>query len=545
VTSALAASTGRKLAFILALGALAAAPVSGATAVGEAIYRSGMLPSGQPVEAEHGTGLRIEGTTAACVNCHRRSGLGMKEGRRSIPPIAGSYLYHPRARAADDLDLPYVEGMRADRDPYTDATLARAIREGVGADGKALSYLMPHYKFDDPQMAELIAYLKKLSPGAVPGVTGSVLHFATIFTPDADPVKRQGVLEVLQKFFVEKNRRTRAESPRLHSSRRMMFLVNRHWELHVWDLTGAPDTWEKQLHAKLAAQPVFAVLSGLGGKTWAPIHRFCEVESLPCLFPNVDLPVVAENDFDSLYLSRGVLLESQLIAHDLKQRDPPARPRRLVQVFRSADVGEDAAHALSAALAGMDIAMVERPLAVGGHKHDLNWALGDLKAEDVLVLWLRPADVGALGALPEKSPTVYLSGRMAGLERAPLPVSWRRVTRIAYPFDLPDRRRVRLDYPLGWFRIRQIPVVAEQEQADTYLACGLLSETINHMVDTFVRDYLVERIEEMLEHRAITGYYPRLALAPGQRFASKGGYLVHFAADTGARVVADGDWIVP
>src|SRR5882672_5808678 len=196
-------------------------------------------------------------------------------------------------------------------------------------------------------------------------------------------------------------------------------------------------------------------------------------------------------------------------------------------------------------LAGRGIATLERPLPVSASAQDLKSALRDLKDDDALVLWLRAADIAALGERPDKLPTVYLSGRMSGLENAPIPAAWRRITHMAYPFDLPERRRVRLDYPLGWFRIRQIPVVAEQEQADTYLVCGLLSDTLNHMVDTFVRDYLVERIEEMLEHRVITGYYPRLTLAPGQRFASKGGYVVHFAADTGTRVVADGDWIVP
>jgi hypothetical protein len=65
------------------------------------------------------------------------------------------------------------------------------------------------------------------------------------------------------------------------------------------------------------------------------------------------------------------------------------------------------------------------------------------------------------------------------------------------------------------------------------------------MVDTFVRDYLIERMEAMLEHRVITGYYPRLALAPGQRFASKGGYIVRFAGTTGTGLVAASDWIVP
>jgi hypothetical protein len=65
------------------------------------------------------------------------------------------------------------------------------------------------------------------------------------------------------------------------------------------------------------------------------------------------------------------------------------------------------------------------------------------------------------------------------------------------------------------------------------------------MVDTFVRDYLIERTETLLEHRIVTGYYPRLTLAPGQRFASKGGYLVRFAGPEGLRLAADRDWTVP
>jgi hypothetical protein len=161
------------------------------------------------------------------------------------------------------------------------------------------------------------------------------------------------------------------------------------------------------------------------------------------------------------------------------------------------------------------------------------------------VLWLRPEEVSRLGAPPAGASQVLISGQMAGLEQAPLPAAWRSLVSMTYPFDLPDKRRIRVDFPLGWFRIRQIPVVAQQVQVDTWLACGIVSDTINHMADTFVRDYLVERVEEMLEHRVVTGYYPRLALAPGQRFASKGGYVVRFTGPAGSHVTADGDWIVP
>ncbi len=119
------------------------------------------------------------------------------------------------------------------------------------------------------------------------------------------------------------------------------------------------------------------------------------------------------------------------------------------------------------------------------------------------------------------------------------------MARLTYPFDLPEVRKVRMDFPLGWFRVRHVPVVAERVQTDTYLSCVILSETLGHMLDSFVRDYLVERMEMMLSHRLVNGYYPRLGLAPGQRFASKGGHIVHFAGPEGPTLVADTAWVVP
>ena len=416
---------------------------------GESIYRNGLLPSGGALRGAREPGMHVEGEVAACVNCHRRSGLGMIEGHMSIPPVAGSYLFHPRAATADDLDLPFVAGMRADRDPYTDATLARAIREGIGADGRPLDVLMPRYELDDAQMASLIAYLNKLSPGAVPGVTDSVLHFATIFTPDSDPIARQGVLDVLTRFFEDKNHYTRAQSPRLRSSRRLRFKVNRHWELHVWQLKGAPDTWDAQLHTLLAEQPVFAVISGLGGRTWAPVQRFCEAEELPCLFPNVDLPVDNERDFDTVYFSKGVLLEAELIAHALRADDKSVGSRRLVQVYRSTDVGASAAERLQASLNQAGWHIDEEGVAANAPRAALLAAVARARVGDTLVLWLRPADIAALGPLPAGVLAIYMSGRMGGLDDAPLPEAWRANIHMAYPFDTPAHRTVQVDYPLG------------------------------------------------------------------------------------------------
>ena len=529
----------------LVLSALVGASALCADSEGEGIYRRGMSTSGVALRGERQPGLYVEGATAACVNCHRRSGLGMKEGHLTIPPVAGKYLFHPRAGNVDDLDLMFVPGMHADRDPYTDATLSKAIREGVGADGKPLDVLMPRFQLDDPQMACTDQLPEGTFGGSVPGATESTLHFATVLTPDSDPAVRQGVLDVLNKFFDDKNHYTRAESPRLRSSKRMMFKVNRHWQLHVWQLSGAPETWEAQLRTQLAAQPVFAVISGLGGRNWAPVHHFCESEELPCLFPNVDLPVDDVHAFDTLYFSKGVLLEAELIAHGLRAGNDHSHKHRIIQLYRRSDVGVEAAAALRKALGPDEAAYIDAGLPDTATRKELRAAVAKAGPGDVLVLWLRSQDVAELGAVPHGVRAVYMSGRMGGLDLAPLPASWRGITHMAYPFELPERRAVQVDYPMGWFRMRQIPVVAAQVQADTYLACIILSDTINHMVDTFVRDYLVERVDDGLEHRVLTGYYPRLTLTPGQSFASKGGYLVHFSEGPRSRVVADGEWVVP
>jgi len=462
-----------------------------------------------------------------------------------IPPITGRYLFD-RAGSADDQVLPYVEGVRNDRKPYTEATLARAIRDGVDANDRTLGYLMPRFDLNDADMEALIGYLKSLDRRNLPGVTDTVLHFATVITPDADPVKVAGMLDVLQHYFADKNSTPLGPTPRLRSSRKMMFMVNRLWRLHVWQLTGPPDTWQQQLERHLAEEPVLAVLSGIGGTTWAPVQGFCERAGLPCLFPNVDAPPAdADRDFYSLYFSKGVLLEAELIAKRiLDANSGTAAGKAVRQVYRAGDIGEAGARALAAALERRGIRIQSQVIAAKASAADVAKALRKSAAADQLVLWLRPGDLAALGPVPT-TPLVYMSGLMGGLERSPLPGSWRDRTEVAYPFDLPERRRVRVDYARGWFAIRKIAVVDERVQVDTYLACGLLAESLSHMADTFVRDYLVERVEDVLEHRILTGYYPRLALATGQRFASKGGYLVHFPDRQGTRLAADSSWIAP
>jgi hypothetical protein len=538
---------------LAALALWAAPPARAAdpdTAAGEVIYRQGVLPSGAVLRGEREAGASVEGERAACVTCHRRSGLGTREGQIVVPPIIGKYLFRPHSTNVRDLGLPHVAGYRSTRQPYTEASLAQAIGQGLAPNGRPLSYLMPRYALDDASMRSLTAYLGRLGATVERGVTDDTLHFATIITPDTDAAQRKAMLDVIEQFFADKNAFIRGGLRPMQASREIEYRVSRRWQLHVWQLSGPPEQWERQLRARLAAEPVFAVISGLGGRTWAPVHRFCEAARLPCLLPNVDLPVVAEGDFYPVYFSRGVLLEADLaaawIAAPALDATSPGAPQRVVQVLRRGDVGEAAAEAMATALRSAGLEVEQRALAAAAAgPQALTAALAGLGGGDALMLWLRPDDLAALPAVPPAVASVLLSGTLGGLEHAPLPAAWRRVARMSYPFDLPQQRQVRMNFPLGWLKIRQIPVVSERLQADTYVACGILAEVLTEMLDSFVPDYLVERIEVMLGHRLVNGYYRRLSLAPGQRFASKGGYVVRFAGAGGTAVAAEGDWTAP
>jgi len=540
------------LAFLVALDAGAA---TAADSAGEAIYLRGVLDSGAPVQATRpATATRVKGEQAACVNCHQRSGMGTTEGNAlylTVPPVTGAYLFHARGATSSEPVLPYLEWMHGNRDPYTDATLARAIREGVDSNGRALGHLMPRYALGDADMASLISYLRRLGSRPSPGVTDQVLHFATIITPGTDARRREAMIEVMEKYFEEKNKFPIGNSAQLRTSgkteyAKSMFMSHRLWKLHVWDLSGPASTWKDQLAEKLAREPVLAVVSGLGNANWAPVQEFCDDQGLPCLFPNVDAPIDDERFYYSLFFSRGLPLEAALIAGAIADHLPGGEaPKSVVQFFRDGDSGAAAAAALSRELEGHGIAVssVVLPAGQGGGVAE---ALRAADRSVPWVLWLRSPDLAALGNADAAPATVYVSGLMGGLENAALRDDWKPRVRMAYPFELPERRAVRLRYPENWFAIRKIAIIDEPMQVDTYLACGMLAETLSHMADNFSQALLVEMLQTAIEKRLFnTGYYPHLTLGRNQHFASKGGYMVRFADARGPRLIADGGWVVP
>jgi hypothetical protein len=577
--------------------------------LGGRIYQEGVGLDGRAIVGTRLGGIAASGAAVACVACHRRSGLGSVEGTDKIAPIAGRFIFSGDPNAVVAMNYRNGSGLSRTGAPHTDASLAGAMRDGVDRGGRELSAVMPRFDLREAELRGLAAYLRSLSAAWSPGVTATRIRLASVITPEVGADKRALFVRTLRAIVARKN--DLAASQRPMASTRLR--TERLWELELWELHGPAPTWAAQLDERQRADPVFALVSGLGEGDWAPVHSFCERAAVPCWFPIVAVPPQqAEQDFYSLYFSAGVATEARVLAQHLAAQAPP--PARLVQLHAGDAAGRAAAQALREALAGLapDIALVEHALPAGDTaalRRALAAEVAQVNADAVWMLWLPP---DPLARLPETVPpgvAVFASGQLADAPAAPLPAAWRQRIRWVYPYALPHERDAVRYFLKARLDAVQLPLSDEIVQSQVFFALSYFAETLAEMLDNLHRDYLIERAESMLgqresatakaedESRAhilarlqnrgagapgaaarqalaamqgsvplaarrtegalplreATTVYPRLALAQGQRFASKGAYIVRRvdesshprAGATGPALVAETDWIVP
>jgi hypothetical protein len=192
---------------------------------------------------------------------------------------------------------------------------------------------------------------------------------------------------------------------------------------------------------------------------------------------------------------------------------------------------------------------VDYPLAEGG---GLSMeTLAKLAGKDrpyVLVVWLGSADLKDLGLSSEPPAALkgfYMSASLSAMRRPDFPAGWLSKLSMVYPFDLPASREQRFLRTKAWLHARKIPLTDERTQANAFFAATVTGDAVSHLGDNFSRDYLIERIEQMTQSSLSPSIYPHPSLGPGQRFASKGGYVVRFPAEKGGGPVAISEWLIP
>jgi hypothetical protein len=517
---------GRVLrASVVVVGVLAAPAlaISHAAAGGERFYREGVTPSGNAVEAVVQGDLRLPSTQVPCSNCHRRSRWGGFEGAISVPAVVADVLFQPVTRGRQEMGPLRTTGPGT-RPAYTEASLVRAIRDGIDPAGRALSPTMPRYAVGGADAAALVAYLRTPSPPA-PGVSADTVHFATVVAANVSAERRAAMLDVLRTFVARKNGGTRAERRRRERGpwdMQQHYSQYRDWRLHEWTLEGLPASWPAQLEAHYAAQPVFALIGGLADSDWTPVHDFGERFGIPVVFPQALLPHLgaAEESFYSLYFSRGVALEADTLAAVVTRSAPAFR---LVQLARCGTAGHVAAETLRRALSSNGAPWtecVDRLTALGR-----DWWQARVEQGNVLVLWLDADDIETLASsqiAPEltRFDHVYLSSTLLGDAAPRLAQALTRKASLLHQFVAPDRFDHHAWRSLLWLKANGIVPSDRRIAVNALFAATLAADALSHPRALDSREYFIERVEHMVERSPTPSAYPALRLGALRRYAS-------------------------
>jgi hypothetical protein len=232
------------------------------------------------------------------------------------------------------------------------------------------------------------------------------------------------------------------------------------------------------------------------------------------------LPYAEHGDFYTFYFSRGLILEADLIATQL--RAEPAE--EVVQVY------------CDPSLATVVTALRESLRTLGTVVEDLYFDCADsvpvaalaarmADGNTAAVLWITAEQFAGL-VQPLPAGRTYVSSTLLSAKPARLLQSAPGPVLMVHPYRLPGSVDPAMRRFQAWARTRRIELSHPKSQAEAFFGCMLLNHTLKDMGRFFVRDYLLDMLDHSQSMVAYLPIYPRPTLGPGQRFLNKGGYVL-------------------
>lgn len=523
---------------------------------GQQMYREGKLPSGKPMQSITADDTPIIGTVYSCAGCHQRSGLGSYDEIR-YPAVIAAKLFQPlyagpeytpaeRAGLNKYLQQPML------RDSYTDASLAEAIRNGRNPDGRMLNKVMPRYLLEDGDMKTLISYLKTLSTEISPGVTATTIRFATVIAGDVPSAERKEMLGLLDNLVAFRNRQAEETAVRRKyaSSVDELDLYTRKISISRWELKGPAETWRRQLEEHYRKEPVFALVGGIAQGAWKPVHDFCEDNRIPALFPVTELPVVSQDDWYTMYFSKGLHQEGEAAAGYLAETAAEQPEKNVLMIVDDTPRSMALAEGFDATWRELDRKPARKVIYGSGDAVD-DGAIQALLAEEkpaYVLLWSSRGTfriLETLNGMADAPEMIFMSTTLLGKTFKSVPEKMRTSAYFTYPFkfssldkqDDPDYMALR-----SWLHKQNITVGDQRIATRLFPLFNILSDGLMHMKRNFYRDHFLEVISMRASKKVVD--YDRLVFAQDDRYASKNCYIVQLSPGPMPTMIKKKEWII-
>lgn len=452
--------------------------------------------------------LEVPASSFPCSSCHGTRGEGTKEGGIQPPPLNWETLTRPLTSALT----------RRERRPYDDVSVARAISGGVDPDGARLHLAMPRYRMTGEQMADLVAYLKKLgkSSDADPGITDETIKVGAAL-PLTGPLAQVGedIKATLNASFADINSRGG--------------IYGRRFELIAEDSRGEPAQTLLATRRLIEAGGIFALVGCFEPGDSREVNELIKRSEVPLIGPVTLSPrlSIPPNPY-IFYLLPTFGDQARALVDFVNSRDKPAR---LGVVYAASDFDRDALEGVKTQANIYSMAIVaEEGFSAGSFSAaGVVRKLEDKKTDHVLFF----GDAGSLAALAAEMDRVKMKAPllssvvMIGRGAFALPASVAARTFLAYPAALPNQS----DFAefISVMQKSGVGLRSPAFQSVAFASTKVFYEAVKLSSRQLDRATLLRSLEQL--HDFKTGVVPPVTFGPNRRIGSTGSYIVGIDLD--------------
>ena len=471
---------------------------------GKALYLRGESSSGKEITAMLGE-IDVPASTLSCAGCHGARGEGKTEGGVTAGNLTWSNLTKPYGHSHDN-------GRK--HGAFSETSFIRALTGGVDPAGNKLAVAMPAYRMPQQDMADLIAYLKRIETDLDPGVKDDEIVIGTLL-PEKSALTglAQSMEDILQAYFAEVNNRGG--------------IYNRKLRLRV--LNGNAGATVPNMKQLIDDQQVFAIVSGLTAGADDGVAALSREREVPFVGPSTLLPERA------LPLNRYVFYMLAGLKEQARSLVNFAAKKSDLQKARMAIVSPDSefTNSIAASIEDQEKKLGWQPLTSVRYAPDQFKAaecVAGLKQKGIDTVFMLGSgnDAAAFFKNAEATgwtPAVYLLGTMVGRTAPDLvPATMKDRVFFAFPTVPADVSAAGAAEYSGLLERNKLSSTHAAAQASAIAAAKVLVHAMELCGKDLTRERLVTTLEGLYEYD--TGLMPKITFGPNRRIGALGAYIV-------------------
>ena len=488
---------------------------------GKEIYLRGISSSGREIMARLND-LDMPASAFTCSGCHGIRGEGKSEGGVTAGNITWSNLIKPYGHT-------HPTGRK--HGPFRESSFIRAVVNGVDSDGNDLLVAMPRYKLSPEDMADLIAYLKRIDTDLDPGLTETSVTVGLV-SPSSGALSEVGAAmkDVVAAYFDSINSRGG--------------IFSRKIELKVADAGagGAPTATAAQNFAH--KEQLFAFVGGLSAGSDPQLAALARTEEIPIIGPSTLLPHL-ENPANKyvFYVLPGVAEQAMsLVSFAASQPEIKRAAAALVysETVLSSAAGNAAAD--QAKKAGLTIT---KKVVFKSDNYDPRAIVKELKTSNVESLFFFGEGKDQLLLLNEAaaagwSPNLFFLGTFGGRDLSTLsrPESKNKIF-LAFPTvpaDISNEAMAEFRALQEKYKFQSRHIAA---QLSAFAAAKVFVEGLMRAGRDLTREKFINALDTLYNYE--TGVTPPLTFGPNRRVGAAGAHIVTF--DTAKKEFIPIGWV--